>query len=191
MYVLLPGESDWEKFYLMYKDNSILFMTNIRNNTSKYSYAISGVIIRQTTKYINVPGEKKLRKIGCLMLCHSYDTLCMFLTLPMYYESQDLLGQFNRISRVLAAVREKVEVMAEIPNPYADETNRISWGKLKIQIGSLRNFPYYGTIFVKVSLTPWQFKTKKIMDSRLDFFQSFYVPVANNWFTIKVDLINY
>ena len=29
------------------------------------------------------------------------------------------------------------------------------------------------------------------MDSRLDFFQSFYIPVANHWFTIKVEVINY
>jgi hypothetical protein len=56
----------------------------------------------------------------------------MYLTMPMFYEIQDLLGQFSRISRVLSAIKFKIEEQAEIPNPYADETNRLSWGKLKI-----------------------------------------------------------
>jgi hypothetical protein len=124
------------------------------------------------------------------MLTHRFDNLCMFLTLPLFYEEQDLMSQLSAVSRVIAAVRDRIEALALIPNPYADETNRISWGKLKVQVGSMQNFPYYGNIFVKVSLTPWQFKTKKIMDSRLDFYQTFYIPVANHWFTVKVELIN-
>ena len=55
-------------------------------------------------------------------------------------------------------------------NPFADETNNRSWGKIKCTVGSLVNFPYKGgNIFVKISLMPWQFKTKRILDSKFDF----------------------
>lgn len=39
-------------------------------------------------------------------------------------------------------------------------------------------------------MAPWQFKTKKIIDQNTDFNQTFFVPVANYWFTIKIELIN-
>jgi len=59
--------------------------------------------------------------------------------------------------------------LSEIQNEYGDHTNRHPWGKLKILINKITNFPYTGAVFVRLSLKPWQMKTKKIMDSKLEF----------------------
>lgn len=191
MYVLLPGESVWEKFYLSYKNNQIRFSRKIKGSY-KFSYAITNVVVRMITKYISLESEKKLRKIFCLMLTHRYDKLPIFLTVPLFYEMSDLSGQSKKVVDVLHKVKEKIEELARELNPYADETNNRSWGKIKCTVGSLQNFPYKGgNIFVKISLTPWQFKTKRILDQKFDFNQTMFIPVANNWFSIRIELMNF
>jgi hypothetical protein len=44
--VLFPGESVWEKYYVLYKDCRLVFLTNIKNYTFKHAYVISGIIVR-------------------------------------------------------------------------------------------------------------------------------------------------
>lgn len=45
-------------------------------------------------------------------------------------------------------------------------------------------------MFVRISLQPWVLMTKKIMDWKLDFNQTFYIPVANHFFTLKIEILN-
>ena len=73
---------------------------------------------------------------------------------------------------------------------HMDQTNRYSWGKILIHINKIVNFPFYGNLFVRISLPPWQICTRRIMDQRLDFNQFFYIPVSNNFFTLKLEVIN-
>ena len=69
-------------------------------------------------------------------------------------------------------------------------TNRYSWGKLFIWINKIINFPYVGSLFVRLSVSPWCLSSKKVMDSKYDFKQGFYIPVAGHFFTLKIELIN-
>ena len=41
-----------------------------------------------------------------------------------------------------------------------------------------------------MSVQPWTLQTKTIKDSKLDFKQGFYIPIANHFFTLKIELIN-
>ena len=71
-----------------------------------------------------------------------------------------------------------------------DCTNRFAWGKIFVFVNKIINFPYFNSIFVRVSVQPWQLCTKRISDNKYDFKQGFYIPVASHFFTLKVDLIN-
>lgn len=184
---MLPGSNEWEKLYVTFKNCQLQFLTNVKNHTFKYSYCCCELIVRTTSKYITT-SDQKVNKIETLLVCHKYDSTPLYLTVPMFYEGTAVKG--SSVSRILAAVKDKLIEMSAVVNPFADETNRHSWGKLKIHINQLRNFPFYGTVFVKFSLQPWQFKTKKIMDSKLEFGQTYFVPLANNWFTLKIEVIN-
>ena len=131
----MPGESVWEKLYIVLKNCKILFMSSIKSHQFKYACAACDIIVLTTTKYIIVPGEKKVRKIECLMLAHRFDKLCMYLTVPIFYEMGDLKGQVKHVQKVLAAVSEKIKEIALLVNPYADETNSRAWGKIRVAIG--------------------------------------------------------
>jgi len=71
-----------------------------------------------------------------------------------------------------------------------DCTNRYAWGKVFVFVNKIINFPYFNSIFVRVSVSPWSLCTKRISDNKYDFKQGFYIPVASHFFTLKVDLIN-
>ena len=53
------------------------------------------------------------------------------------------------------------------------------------------NFPFQGTVFVRFSLQPWVVETKKLMEQgKMDFNQNVYLPIANHFFTLKIEVIN-
>ena len=41
-----------------------------------------------------------------------------------------------------------------------------------------------------MTLGPWVIGTKKIMDNKLDWNQSVYIPVPGHFFTLKVEILN-
>ena len=71
-----------------------------------------------------------------------------------------------------------------------NHTNRYAWGKVFVWVNKITNFPYFNSIFVRVSVQPWSLSTKRIMDSKFEFKQGFYIPVANHFFTLKIEIIN-
>lgn len=161
LYMLPPGEDTmWEKYWVTYK-NCKLYFKRFKNSYSyTFALAVSDVLVRQITKNIMVPGETNLRKIECLILTHQFDTLCMFATLPLLYETQNLLKQHSAVISLLNQIESKIHQISMQTNPHADETNCRAWGKVAIKIGSITNFEYIGNIYVKVSLAPWKFKSK-------------------------------
>ena len=52
LYVLFPGETTWEKLYVIYKNSQLQFMTSIRNNQFKHLYIVHKVEVRPTKKDI-------------------------------------------------------------------------------------------------------------------------------------------
>ena len=94
----------WEKFYLSYKNNQIRFSRKIKGSP-KFIYVIANIIVRMTTKYIVLEGERKLRKISCLMLCHRYDKLPIFITTQPAYEMEDFCGETQLVVNTLLEVK--------------------------------------------------------------------------------------
>jgi len=45
-------------------------------------------------------------------------------------------------------------------------------------------------ILVKISLGPWQVTSKRIINDKLDWNQTFYIPTPHNFVTIKLEVIN-
>lgn len=125
------------------------------------------------------------------MLTHNYDKTGLFITVPLIYESAQKCPEYT--SQVLKVVANKIEQFATM-NPVEmlpmDQTNRYPWGKIMININKITNFPFQGTVFVRISLPPWQICTRRIMDNRFDINQVFFIPVASNFFTLKFEIIN-
>lgn len=114
----------------------------MKNQAFKHLYALTNVITRRKKKY--VASGSNLRKIQTIMVCHKFDTTCLFVTLPTIYESSnDKITEAQPIvNDVLTKVQEKIDELSKHQNPVADCTNRHSWGKIKIQISRIVNFPY-------------------------------------------------
>jgi hypothetical protein len=43
-----------------------------------------------------------------------------------------------------------------------DKTNKYAWGKVMVNIKKISNFPYNGSIFVRISLPPWQIASRRL-----------------------------
>lgn len=52
LYVLFPGETTWEKLYVMQSNCQLHFRTSIRNHSFKYSFVIYKIMMRQTRRYV-------------------------------------------------------------------------------------------------------------------------------------------
>lgn len=59
-----------------------------------------------------------------------------------------------------------------------------------IHINKIINFPYTNNIFVKISLGPWVVQTKRVINDKLDFDQTFYIPIPHTFGTLKLEVIN-
>lgn len=71
-----------------------------------------------------------------------------------------------------------------------DSTNRNPYGKIMVEIDSLRHFAYYHHIFIRISLNPYVLQTRKILDTNHQFNQKFFIPVHNQFYTLKVEILN-
>lgn len=45
-------------------------------------------------------------------------------------------------------------------------------------------------IFIKLTLGPWQLSSRRIINEKLDFNQTFYIPTPNNFSTLKIEVMN-
>lgn len=86
IYALFPGQTTWDKCYVIYKNFQLHFLPSIKSHAPKYVYVINEVIVRPKRKYAVTLGSSNLKKIDTLMICHQYDTVCLFVTLPAAYE---------------------------------------------------------------------------------------------------------
>ena len=131
-------------------------------------------------------------KKDVLLITHAFDTNCLFLTAPIIFENKQNYPEFKNV--ILETLMEKLQMHSESePESVTQEmncTNRYSWGKIFVQVQKITNFPYYNSVFVRLSVQPWSLNTKRIMDNKYDFYQGFYIPVANHFFTLKIELIN-
>lgn len=71
-----------------------------------------------------------------------------------------------------------------------DQTNRNPFGKLMLELISLKHFPFYHNIFIRISCNPYQLISRKILDCNHEFHQKFYIPVHNHFNTLKIEIIN-
>ena len=71
-----------------------------------------------------------------------------------------------------------------------DQTNRNPFGKILVEVDSIRHFPFFHNIFVRITCNPFVLHSRKILDSQLDFNQKFYIPVHNHFNTLRIDVIN-
>lgn len=85
-YVQMPGQTTWEKFYVIFQNGQFLFQANMKNQPFKVSYTVSGVMTRLKQKYVVL--DNQLRKINAILVCHKYDSSCLWLTLPLIYEDE-------------------------------------------------------------------------------------------------------
>jgi len=134
LYVLMPGETNWEKLYVIFRHGQLRFLTNIRNHAFKYCYTAFEIMIRIVRKDILVPGELSLRIIDCILVTHKFDNLCMYLTIPTIFEMDQISGE-SLPRFVLQAVGNKLNQISEVKHEFSDHTNRHPWGKLKVFIG--------------------------------------------------------
>ena len=63
-------------------------------------------------------------------------------------------------------------------------------GKILVDVLSIKNFPYFNNIYVRISCNPWVVQTRCVADQALDFKQKYYIPVHNTFNTLKVEVIN-
>jgi hypothetical protein len=71
-----------------------------------------------------------------------------------------------------------------------DQTNRYSWGKVIVHVNKISNFQFTSNILIKISLGPWQVHSKRIINEKLDWNQTFYIPTPHNFVTIKLEVIS-
>ena len=174
------------------------FMPSVKHHAFISTYLVNRITIRKTKKYIAVPdnsknGQTELTKKDVLLIAHQFDTSCLFLTAPIIFNSSHNYPEFKNI--ILDTLMEKIQNCSEIdpPEPITsamDHTNRFSWGKIFIFVNKMINFPYTNSIFVRLSVQPWTLCTKRIIDNKFEFKQGFFIPVANHFFTLKIELVN-
>lgn len=197
VYVCFPGKASWEMFYVILKDSEMHFTPSVRHHAPTHTYIINRIMMRRSKKYIAVPdksgnGQVSLQKKDVLLITHEYDTNCLFLTAPIIFDTPHAYPEFR--TTILEKYTERIENFSklepEIVSTVMNHTNRYSWGKVFVWVNKIINFPYFNSIFVRLSIQPWSLSTKRIMDSKFEFKQGFYIPVANYFFTLKVEIIN-
>lgn len=94
--------------------------------------------------------DNKPRKIECIMISHKFDDDALFLTIPEIYESSDIQKVFKPLLNV---IENYLSIDAKIlpENMYAlDQTNKNPFGKILLEIQSIKHFPFYHNIFIRI-----------------------------------------
>ena len=58
----------------------------MKSHAPKFVYVINEAIVRPKRKYVVSSGASNLTKIDTLMICHKYDTVCLYVTIPAAHE---------------------------------------------------------------------------------------------------------
>ena len=173
------------------------FMPSVKHHAFTHSYLINRITMRLTKKYIAIPdntqnGQAELLKKDVLLITHRYDTNCLFMTAPIIFNTKQVYPEFRDI--ILETMMERIQQHSELePELVINEmncTNRYSWGKIFVHVNKIINFPYFNSIFVRLSVSPWTLNTRRIMDTKFEFNQGFYIPIASHFFTLKIEIIN-
>ena len=86
MYAQFPGQSTWEKCYVIHKNCQLLFLSSMNSHAPKFVYVINEANIRPKRKYVFASETTSLTKIDTLMIFHKYDTIGLYLTIPAAHE---------------------------------------------------------------------------------------------------------
>ena len=173
-------------------------MPSVKHHAFTHTYIINRITIRKKKHYIAIPdgsknGKVELIRKDVLLITHDYDTNCLFMTAPIIFNTRENYPEFKNV--ILEKLMEKIQMCSEMEpteNMISEMncTNRYAWGKIFVTVNKIINLPYYNNISVRLSVQPWILSTKAVKDTKLDFNQSFYIPVANHFFTLKIELIN-
>ena len=111
VYVLFPGKENWESYWTSLRDSQLQFFQKIGNHSFKHAYIINGIMMRKKRKYMAFGspaegGKSDLRTMDVLILTHKYDSLCLYLTAPIIFESQTSHPEYSSI--ILDAMEEKI-----------------------------------------------------------------------------------
>ena len=146
-------------YYVVLKDNQMQFMPTVKQHAFSYTYVVNRITMRKTKKYIAIPNESKkgqteLLKKDVLLITHSYDNNCLFLTAPIIFNTRQFYPEFKSV--ILETLMEKIQMHSEMePEALSMEmncTNRYSWGKMYVFINKIINFPYAGQLFVRLNI---------------------------------------
>lgn len=153
------------------------------------------MVSRKAQKYVSTLDDENdngdLRKIDVLLLTHTYDTDALYITHPLIYKSDNRYAEYK--NNLLDKIQKKIEELAKIDPidmPIMDQTNRYPWGKIIVRVCMITNFNYMNNIFIKLTLGPWQLCTRRIINEKLDFNQTFYMPTPSNFCSLKIELLN-
>ena len=58
----------------------------MKSHAPKFVYVINEVIVRPKRKYVLSFGATNLTKIDTLLICHKYDTVSLYVTIPAAHE---------------------------------------------------------------------------------------------------------
>lgn len=190
LYAQFPGENSWEVYYVFFRDSQLQFLSSIKNHAFRYSYIVHRVVTCKISKYVST-ADGGLRKIDVLLLTHQFDNEALFITHPLIFQDSKRRPEYtaNLLEKIQAKLHEygSAEPQGMLP---MDQTNRHSWGKVRIHIGSISNFPYNANLFVKISLGAWVIQSKRIPNDKQDWNQTFFVPKPHNFVTLKLEVVN-
>ena len=58
----------------------------MKSHAPKFVYVINEAIVRFKRRYVLTTGVSNLTKIDALMICHKYDTVCLYLSIQASHE---------------------------------------------------------------------------------------------------------
>eukprot|EP00347_Sterkiella_histriomuscorum_P021039 403335495 len=191
LFVKLPHKIEWKKYYVRYHNSQLMFCNSVKRHDFKCSYIIYKSMIRKQRVFIGgVDDDSKPRKIDVLMISHKFDDDALLITIPEIFETPELQKIFNPLLDVIQNhLTENTQITPD--NMYLiDQTNKNPFGKIMLEIQSIKHFPFYHNIFIRVQCNPFVLTSRKILDSQLDFMQRYYIPVHNHFNTLKIEIIN-
>ena len=87
----------------------------MRNNSFRHCYVIQKLISRKSKKYVSHITDDDdcgdLRKIDVLLLTHEFDTIALYITHPLIYNSEERYSEYSRV--LLDKIQKKIEELAK------------------------------------------------------------------------------
>ena len=77
-----------------------------------------------------------------------------------------MLDEIAKLLSMNAAIAPDMKKTSSLSAGFdIDQTNRNPFGKIMVEIESIRHFPYSHNIFVRISCNPFVLTSRKILDS--------------------------